>query len=132
MSTSAAPLFRAFDCRDSCVVETRFSKLGLFVVVEVFPSPAPQSTLLEVFFSHPCGFLLLDEGDMPSWLGAECFRTGHVLYRVTAGGWFHAVTPENGLLAIASASCHEWLVVTANECVSVFSEAEPLVTELRS
>jgi hypothetical protein len=130
MNTEATPLFRKFDRRDSCVVETRFSKLGLYIVVEAFPNPEPQSVLVEVFFPYHRGFFLLDEGDMPSWLGTECFRTGHLLYRITRGGWFSEVTSQNGLLAIASASSNEWLVVTANECVSVFSEAEPLIREL--
>ena len=115
MNTEATPLFRKLDRRDSCVVETRFSKLGLYIVVEAFPSPEPKSVLVEVFFPYHRGFFLLDEGDMPSWLGAECFRTGHLLYRITHGGWFSEVTSENGLLAIASASSNEWLVVTANE-----------------
>ena len=130
MQTNAVPLFEPFDLRDSCVLETRFSVIGVYVVAEVHRPGASEASHVEVFFPKHRGFVLLDEGDMPSWLGAECFRTGHLVYNVLNGGWFDNVSPESGLLAIAGAACSEWLVVTANECVSVFSDVEPLVREI--
>jgi hypothetical protein len=68
---------------------------------------------------------------MPSWLGSECFRTKHILYNITSGGWFENSKPSDSLLQIARASCREWLVVTANECVSIFSSTEPTVSEVQ-
>jgi hypothetical protein len=131
MKTTAAPLYLTIDRRDSCVVETRFHRDGLLIIIEVFPSPESPSRLLEVSFPHDRGFVVLDEGDMPSWLTSECFRSGHILYNITSGGWFSNLNSDDSLLQIASASCREWLVVTANECVSIFSSAEPTVTEIQ-
>ena len=131
MSVYATPHGPAFGRRDSCVVDVRSSNLGLFIVVEVFPSEAPKSMLVQLFFSHHHGFFLLDEGDMPGWLRPEVVRSGHVFYEITGGGWMSQLE-GTGTLAIARASAREWLVVTANECVSVFSRVEPLVTELPS
>ena len=130
MHTEATPLFDEYDRRDSCVLETRFSVVGVYVIVEAYRRGASQSVHVEVFFPQHRGLVLLDEGDMPSWLGAECFRTNHLVYGVINGGWFANLSSESGLLAIASATSREWLVVTANECVSVFSEVEPIVREL--
>ena len=129
MNPSAHPFFRQFDRRDSCVIEAKFSKDGLLVVVEAFPTPEPKSIDIQIFFPSHRGFFLLDEGDMPLWPRSECFRTDHLLYQVTEGGWLSASSSENYFLPIASTQCSEWLILTANECVSVFSGAEPLVSE---
>jgi hypothetical protein len=104
--------------------------VGLYVVVEVYPKAATQSVYLEIFFPQNRGFVLLDESDMPSWLAAECFRTNHVVYRILHGGWFGSLNPKDSLLQIANAQCSEWIIVTANECVSVFSSSEPRIREL--
>ena len=130
MQTDAAPLYEEFDLGDSSVVELRCSRVGVYVIVEAYRVTAPQPSRIEVFFPEHRGFVLLDEGDMPSWLGAECFRSSHLLYQVQRGGWFDNVSPECGLLAVAGATSREWLVVTANDCVSVFSDVEPLVRDL--
>lgn len=130
MRPEATPLFSEYDRKDSCVLEARFSVVGLYVIVEVYPKAATQSVHLEVFFPEHRGFVLLDESDMPSWLEAECFQTGHVIYRISHGGFFDSRDPGDCFLQIASAQCSEWIVVTANECVSVFSSSEPRVREL--
>ena len=130
MQTDAAPLYEEFDLGDSSVVELRCSKVGVYVIVEAYRVTAPQPSRIEVFFPEHRGFVLLDEGDMPTWLGAECFRSNHLLYQVLHGGWFDKVSPECGLLAVAGATSREWLIVTANDCVSVFSDVEPLVRDL--
>jgi hypothetical protein len=130
MQTNAIPHFEQFDLRDSCILETRFTVVGVYVVVEAYRPGASQSSHVEVFFPQHRGFILLDEGDMPSWLGAECFRTNHLVYNILNGGWFDGVISASGLLAIASAASREWLVITANECVSVFSDVEPLVRDI--
>lgn len=130
MRPEATPLFSEYDCRKSCVLEARFSVVGLYVIVEAYPKAATQSVHLEVFFPEHRGFALLDEGDMPSWLGAECFHTDHIVYHVSNGGWFSTRNPNDCFLQIASTQCSEWIVVTANECVSVFSSSEPRIREL--
>jgi hypothetical protein len=130
MRTDAVAMFEPFDLRDSCVLEARFSAVGVYVVAEAYRPGASRSSHIEVFFPRHRGFVFLDEGDMPSWLGAECFKTGHLLYNVLDGGWFDNVPPESGLLTIAGATSREWLVVTANECVSIFSDIEPLVRDI--
>ncbi|WP_345478755.1 hypothetical protein [Niveibacterium umoris] len=130
MRTEADPLFSKYDRRESCVLETRFSVVGLYVVVEAQARETAQSVHVEVFFPQHRGFLLLDESDMPSWLAAQCFRTDHLVYRVSQGGWLGNLNPDDSLLQIASAQSNEWIIVTANECVSVFSAFEPRIQEL--
>lgn len=130
MRPEATPLFSEYDRRESCVLEARFSVVGLYVVVEAYPKASAHSVHLEIFFPEHRGFVLLDEGDMPSWLGAECFRTNHIVYRVSNGGWFSTRNPNDYFLQIASAQCSEWIVVTTNECVSIFSSSEPRIREL--
>lgn len=130
MQTTAVPLFEPFSIQSSCVLETRFSVIGLYIVVEAYRLNAKRSSHIEVYFPQHRGFVLLDEGDMPSWLSAQCFKTNHLVFEVTGGGWFDRRPPEDGLLAIACASSKEWLVVTANECVSVFSEVEPIIRDI--
>ena len=131
MKTTAVPLYETIDRRNSCVVEARFHRDGLLIVIEVFPIPGSPSKTLKISFPHDRGFVLLDEGDMPSWLTSECFRSEHILYSITSGGWFSNLNSNDSLLQIAGASCREWLVVTANECVSIFSSAEPTVIEVQ-
>lgn len=130
MRPEATSLFCEYNRRDSCVLEARFSVVGLYVIAEAYQKEADQSVHLEVFFPEHSGFALFDESDMPSWLGAECFRTGHLVYRVLHGGWFDSRDQKDCFLQIASSQCNEWLIVTANECVSVFSSSEPRVREL--
>ena len=130
MRPEATPLFSEYERRDSCVLETRFSVVGLYVIVEVFPNASSQSVHVEVFFPEHRGFILLDESDMPSWLGSDCFRTEHVAYHVTKGGWLSGLPRQDTVFQIASAQCKEWVVVTANECVSIFSSSEPRIREL--
>lgn len=129
MLPEAQPISVEYDRRDSCVLELRFSVVGLYIIVEVYPQAASKSVHVEVFFPYHSGFQLLDEGDMPKWLGGPCYRTGHIIYEVTSDGWLSRTSAENGL-SIASTTCREWLVVTANECVSIFSPATPSIREL--
>lgn len=129
MRPEAKPISAEYERRDSCVLEVRFSVVGLYIVVEVYPLEASKSVHVEVFFPYHSGFQLFDEGDMPMWLAGQCYRTGHIVYEVTSGGWLSRASAENGL-SIASATCREWLVVTANECVSIFSSATPSIREL--
>jgi hypothetical protein len=98
--------------------------------VEAYPKGAKTSVHLELFFASHRGFVLLDESDMPSWLKPDLVRSGHVAYEVKSGGWFDGIVEGDSFLQIASAQCREWLVVTSDECVSVFSSHEPTVREL--
>lgn len=129
MRPEAHPISAEYERRDSCVLEVRFSVVGLYIVVEAFPLAASKSVHVEVLFPFHSGFQLLDEGDMPAWLGGQCYRNGHIVYEVTSGGWLSRASADNGL-SIASATCREWLVVTANECVSIFATAMPSIREL--
>lgn len=129
MRPEAKPISAEYERRDSCVLEVRFSVVGLYIFVEVYPQGASKSVHVEVFFPYHSGFQLLDEGDMPAWFAGQCYRSGHVVYEVISGGWLSRASGENGL-SIASATCREWLVVTANECVSVFSPATPSIRDI--
>lgn len=128
--TEAISIFGEYNRRDASLLEARCSMVGLYFVVAAYPKGAIQPVNVEVFFPEHRGFVFLDEGDMPSWLAADCFRTHHIVYGLTEGGWLGSIDPRDTCLHIASATCKEWLVVTAKECVSIFSLAPPRVREI--
>lgn len=143
MHTEATPLFSEYDRPNSDVIETRYSTVGLYIIVETYPKGAAEVLLdgfrlqdvcepvyVEVFFPIPRGFVLLDESEMPSWLAADCFKTNHMIYGISKGGWFGGLAPQDTYLQISSVAEKEWLIVTSNTCVSVFSPSAPRVREL--
>lgn len=50
MQTTAVPLFEPFSIQSSCVLETRFSVIGLYIVVEAYRLNAKRSSHIEVYF----------------------------------------------------------------------------------
>ena len=72
-------------------------------------------------FSNVTGFRLLDELDLARhWLSND-FARGSYLLEVTDGGW----AEEEKRLQGYERPRREWLAVTGNACVSVFSTSEP-------
>jgi hypothetical protein len=81
---------------------------------------------IEVTFSSTKAFRCLDESDLANyWVSSKFVRESHVL-EVQAGGWSDEEAARRGY----KQNCREWLVVSGNACVSVFSENPPTIQEL--
>ncbi len=84
-----------------------------------------------VHFDSVVGFRVLDEGDlMEFW--TECSLSNGWLFQIFNGGWFRQETSRSGFMASANLKLQEYLLVSRNECVSVFCEQdEPKVHWLK-
>jgi hypothetical protein len=100
---------------------------GAFVVVRACSLDDSRSVRGVSFkFSNVAGFRLLDELDLARyWLSNE-FARGSYLLEVTDGGWAEEETELQGY----ERPRREWLAVTGNACVSVFSTSEPEISFL--
>lgn len=77
-------------------------------------------------FSNVEGFRLLDELDLARYWLSNDFARGSYLLEVTEGGWTEEETELQGY----ERPRREWLAVTGNACVSVFSTSEPEISFL--
>ena len=123
---------KEYDRSNSCVLEVRYSVVGLYIIVEAYPVADETPLHVEYFFSVDRGFRLLDEGDLGLYWKSGAFASNYLLFEVESGGW---LTPqESGCnfpqVTSAMPEYREWVIVTANECVSVFAPKPPSVREL--
>jgi hypothetical protein len=77
-------------------------------------------------FSNVTGFRLLDELDLARYWLSNDFARGSYLLEVTGGGWATEETELQG----CNSPRREWLAVTGNACLSVFSTADPKISHL--
>lgn len=81
---------------------------------------------VEVLFSMPTGFRVLDEGDL-----VEFWRDYHTgngwLYEVSSGGWHELESRRDGFITQHTDGVKEYLVVGTNDCVSVLAHERPKV-----
>ena len=76
---------------------------------------------LEVLFESVSAFRYLDEVDLVRYWSSEEFLRGFHVLEVTEGGW----SDEENALQGYETTRKEWLVVTGNRCISVFSTLDP-------
>ncbi|MGJ4748487.1 hypothetical protein ACQV5M_19155 [Leptospira sp. SA-E8] len=81
---------------------------------------------LRITFSKACDFRMLDEADLARYWASPGFRRGHHILSVIGGGWR---AEESTLQGFAHNEGDEWLIVTGNRCLSVFSSNAPLVLQ---
>ena len=81
---------------------------------------------LEVHFTRPTGFRLLDELDLARYWMSDGFARGSYVLEVKKGGW----SAEEDTLQSFEIVRREWLVITGNACVSVFCSCAPDVTDV--
>jgi hypothetical protein len=82
---------------------------------------------LRIVFPPPvAGFRFLDETDLYRYVHSEGFPFGAHLIEVTDGGWLSEESRLQGL----ELDGREWMVVTGNGCLSVFSSEEPQCSEI--
>lgn len=81
---------------------------------------------VRVRFHSVQGFRFLDEADLARYWVSNGVTHNHHVLKVDEGGWASEENYFNGY----SNNRSEWLIVTGNACVSVFSVAEPIFTEV--
>ena len=107
----------------SDVERLSFDGAGLVITVACDVSKHGEVAGLEVGFSNASAFRYLDEVDLARYWAAEGFPFGSHVLEVQEGGWSDEENQRQGF----DSKRREWLVVTGNCCVSVFSNAEPQV-----
>lgn len=81
-----------------------------------------------VTFGAPRGFRVLDEGDLLEFWNNETRPKGW-LWVVKSGGWYDLEKVRNGFVSGVAGGYSEYLILGENECVSVISNDEPVITE---
>ncbi|MRT29776.1 hypothetical protein [Herbaspirillum sp. CAH-3] len=79
-----------------------------------------------VFQAPVAGFRFLDGLDLHRYVHTKGFPRGTHLIEVIDGGWLS----EEKLLQDSELDAREWMVVTGNGCLSVFSSEEPQCSEI--
>jgi hypothetical protein len=105
-------------------IESLFSSsngLAITVARELDESGNVQG--LKILFDQASAFRLLDEVDLARYWVSEGFARGSHVLEVFEGGW----SDEESQLQGYETQRREWLIVTGNSCVSVFSSGEPQV-----
>jgi hypothetical protein len=86
-----------------------------------------------VHFESAIGIRMLDELNLASWWHA--IPSGALakswLHRVTSGGWFGFEATRPDFYSQHQEKVPEYLIVGFQECLSVFSHAQPVVHEAR-
>lgn len=98
-----------------------FSDEGLRIRIAGTICPSKQVNGLEIHFSCAAGFRYLDELDLARYWSSAGFVPGAHVLEVTSDGW----SDEENVLQGFIGKRKEWLIVTGNACVSVFSQSEP-------
>jgi hypothetical protein len=98
-----------------------FDPPNLFVLIATSVMPSGNVSGLQINFSSVTGFRYLDELDFARYWVSSGFPRGFHIIEVVGGGWSSEETVTQGW----DRSCREWLVVTGNGCVNVFSSKDP-------
>ncbi len=107
----------------SDIESIHFDANGLVVVVAREPMPNGQVRGLQVKFEQATAFRYLDEVEIATYWMSTGFVSGHHVLEVSEGGWSDEEAARKGY----ETQQREWLVVTGNGCISVFSAVEPVV-----
>lgn len=118
---------------DNDIVEVFATYSGLRIILST-PTEVQDNLFIEVMFSRYCGYRFLDEGDLLDYWESQAFQSSHHVYEITNGGWLSGEPLLPGRLIITKFASHsrEWLVVSANGCITVLSDCEPQVREIES
>lgn len=109
----------------SDIQSMQFDGDGLVVSIAKTRLPSGKVAGLVVTFSGVRGFRFLDEANLTRYWTSSGFARGFHVLRVEEGGW--ATEEEN--LEGYSLSNAEWLVVTGNACLNVFTQDAPSYVE---
>ena len=110
----------------SDIESLRYDIPKLVVVVAREPVPEGKTRGLEITFSSANAVRLLDELQVARYWVSKEFPFGHHVVEVLEGGWSDEESQLQGYVTAR----REWLIVTGNACVSIFSASEPIVKEV--
>ena len=99
------------------------SELSIVVAREVLPDGRVHA--LRILFKDARQFRYLDEADLARYWTSEHFHRGYHVLEVQSGGWRDEESQSRGYELRAK----EWLVVTGNGCVSIFSLLPPEIEQ---
>ncbi|QDQ25498.1 hypothetical protein FNU76_03520 [Chitinimonas arctica] len=102
-------------------VEWQDGQLQVLVAREILASKQISGLLIQ--FECATGFRLLDELDLARYWSATNFPLGHHVLKINGGGWS---AEENNLQGFDTGRT-EWLIVTGNGCMSIFSQGDPKI-----
>ncbi|MEW9901062.1 hypothetical protein ABWL39_20815, partial [Chitinivorax sp. PXF-14] len=100
-------------------IEWLEGQLSVLVARELLPNHRVSG--LRIHFDSVSGVRLLDELDLARYWNAKNFPFGHHVLKVKSGGW----SSEENCLQGFPIDRSEWLIVTGNGCLSVFSQSDP-------
>jgi len=109
----------------SDIHSVRFDGNGLVIAIAKTRLPSGKVAGLVVTFSGVRGFRFLDEADLARYWISSGFPHGFHVIRVEEGGW---ATEEENLKGYPQSNV-EWLVVTGNGCLNVFTHNAPSCVE---
>jgi hypothetical protein len=122
MQIQTTPFGESHDVHWGSDIESlNFSSEGLSIRIACAISPTKQVEGLEIHFSCATGFRYLDELDLARYWPSPSFSRGAHVLEVTSDGWSDEENSLQGFITKRK----EWLIVTGNGCVSVFSTSEP-------
>jgi hypothetical protein len=98
-----------------------FDPPNLSVLIATSVMPSGDVSGLQICFENVTGFRYLDELDLARYWASTGFPRGFHIIEVVGGGWSSEETVTQGW----DRSCREWLVITGNGCVNVFSPKDP-------
>lgn len=107
----------------SDIENVHFDANGLIVVIAREHASDGRVHGLQVKFEEVAGFRYLDEVEIARYWASKGFISGHHVLEILEGGWSEEESATQGYVT----QRREWLVVTGNGCISVFSKFEPVV-----
>lgn len=118
----------AFSAREevhwgSDIESVHFDADGLIVVIAREHVSDGGIQGLQVKFEKAAGFRYLDELEIARYWTSEGFISGHHVLEILEGGWSEEESAIQGYVT----QRREWLVVTGNGCISIFSRFEPVI-----
>lgn len=118
----------AFSAREevhlgSDIESVHFDVNGLTVVVAREHTSDGRIQGLQVRFERTAGFRFLDELEIARYWTSKGFISGHHVLEILEGGWSEEESAFQGYVT----QRREWLVVTGNGCINVFSRHEPVI-----
>ena len=111
-------------CSD--IAEVHFIGGRLEILVASSPAGEQRFNGLRISFTKACKFRMLDEADLARYWVSPGFRRGHHVLSVDGGGWR---AEESSLQGFQPRHGNEWLIVTGNRCISVFSPHAPQLVQ---
>ncbi|HYR27352.1 MAG TPA: hypothetical protein VEU30_02735 [Thermoanaerobaculia bacterium] len=128
MNPTATPIGSRYSERETDIGSLTYTDGMLRIEIDTLSSEGLE-VCLEIEFTGPRGFRLLDEGDLLPYWEAGVFAGGYHLFEITAGGW-RAQETQLGMLPVSDAlDSNEYFVATTNTCLNVLAASPPRIDE---